>query len=159
MSQFQVAHQLVDLDRQGIEAALERVLPEPIQEHYVVVAGRRYPPKQVITCATGLDRADFTTHQARRILLRLGFMASRVTRDVDDDAEPQPGLPHGGRQAAALAPYAGLWVALSAPTDVLVAAETPQEVLGWLAQHGRRADYGLFRVPNDDEEALGAAPL
>src|SRR2546421_6421616 len=119
MTQFQVAHHLVDFDRQVIEAALERVLPEPIQEHYVVVAGRRYPPKQVITCATGLDRADFTTHQARRILLRLGFMASRVTRDVYDEAEPQPELPHGGRQAAALAPYAGRWVALSAPTEVL----------------------------------------
>jgi hypothetical protein len=82
-------------------------------------------------------------------------MASRVT-DVDDD-EAEPGLPHGGRQAAALAPYAGRWVALSAPTEVLVAAETPQEVLGWLAQHGRRADYGMFRVPNDDEEALGGS--
>ena len=32
--------------------------------------------------------------------------------------------PHGGRQAAALAPYAGKWVALASPYDVLLAAET-----------------------------------
>ena len=32
--------------------------------------GRPFPPKQVICLATGLDRADFTTHQARRILTR-----------------------------------------------------------------------------------------
>ncbi|TML60628.1 MAG: hypothetical protein E6G22_10890 [Actinobacteria bacterium] len=159
MSRFQVAHQLVDLDRERIEKALERVLPEPIQEHYVVVRGRRYPPKQVITCATGLDRADFTTHQARRILLRLGFTASRVTSEVSDETDPEVGLPHGGRQAAALAPHAGRWIALGAPTEVLVAAETPQEVLGWLARHGRRAEYGMFRVPARDEEAEGAAPL
>jgi hypothetical protein len=34
----------------------------------------------VIALATGLDRADFTTHQARRILRRLGFTAARRTR-------------------------------------------------------------------------------
>ena len=158
MSRFQVAHQLVDLDRDSVEAALVRVLPEPIQEHYVVVGGRRYPPKQVIACATGLDRADFTTHQARRILVRLGFTAARVTNEVPREVEPRPDLPHSGRQAAALAPYAGQWVALSTPTDVLAAAETPEAVLGWLAQHRRRADYGMFRVPVDAADAGGAAP-
>jgi hypothetical protein len=159
MSQFRVAHQLVELDRDAVEAALERVLPEPIQEHYVVVRGHRYPPKQVITCATGLDRADFTTHQARRILVRLGFTAARVANEPGADVETDSELPHQGRQAAALAPYAGQWVALRTPTDVLVAAETPQEVLAWLAQHRRRADYGMFRVPSTAREAEGAAPL
>ena len=50
----------------------------PVHEHYVVVGGRRFPPKQVLSCVTGLDRADFTTHQARRILKRLGFVAARA---------------------------------------------------------------------------------
>ena len=70
-------------------------------------------------------------------------------------AEPESGLPHGGRQAAALAPYAGQWVALSAPTEVLVAADTPHEVLGWLTQQNRRADYGMFRVPTESRDAEG----
>src|ERR1019366_10029317 len=66
-----------ELDRHGVQAALEGVLPEPIHEHFVVINGRRWPPKQVLALVTGLARADFTTHQARRALTRLGFTAAR----------------------------------------------------------------------------------
>ncbi len=45
--------------------------------HFVVVGTRRFPRKQVVGELTGLDRADFTTHQARRPLIRLGFSAGR----------------------------------------------------------------------------------
>ena len=62
----------------AVQTALEGVLPEPIHEHYVVIYGRRWPPKQVLALVTGLDRADFTTHQARRALTRLGFPAARA---------------------------------------------------------------------------------
>jgi hypothetical protein len=159
MSQFTIAGHRVELEHHTVEAAVERVLPEPIQEHYVVVGGRRYPPKQVITCATGLDRADFTTHQARRILTRLGFTAARTNAEGPLELQEQPELPHRGRQAAALAPYAGEWVALASPTEVLVAADTPQEVVAWLSRHGRRAAYGMFRVPTSVRDAEGSAPL
>jgi hypothetical protein len=37
------------------------VLPDPLDDHYVVVVRRRHPPKQVISLITGLDRADFNT--------------------------------------------------------------------------------------------------
>jgi hypothetical protein len=155
---FTVARAAFELDPRQVEEAVEGVLPDPIQEHYVVVRGHRYPPKQVLSCVTGLDRADFTTHQARRILKRLGFVAARVGAD-DDAAQPaSDDSPHGGRQAAALAPHVGKWVALAGPTDVLVAADTPQEVLAWLARHERRASYGMFRVPESVDEAEGAAP-
>lgn len=66
-----------ELDEHAVTRALERVLPEPVYEHYVVIEGRRFPPKQVIALVTGLDRAAFTTHHARRILSRLGFAAAR----------------------------------------------------------------------------------
>lgn len=75
------------------------VLPEPIHEHYVLVHGRRYPPKQVLV------------------------------------------------------------VALADPTDVLVPADSQQEVLAWLATHERRAPYGMFRVPASLDDAEGLAPL
>lgn len=162
MATFTVAGRHVALDRESVERGLEGILPEPVREHYVVVGVRRYPPKQVIGVVTGLDRADFTTHQARRILMRLGFTASRVGAyappALDGPQERAGALPHGGRQAAALEPYRGLWVALGDPTEVIVAAETPQEVLSWLARHGRRAAGGLFRVPAPDETADGLAP-
>ncbi|HMI99517.1 MAG TPA: hypothetical protein VK488_06780 [Gaiellaceae bacterium] len=67
------------------------------------------------------------------------------------------GDPRIGRQAEALRPHMGKWIALAGPTDVLVAADTPQEVLAWLARHERRARYGMFRVPVSLAEAEGAA--
>jgi hypothetical protein len=162
MPSFTIAGQQFDLERGDVERCLLDLLPDPVQEHYVVVLGRRFPPKQVISCATGVDRADFTTHQARRILKRLGFVAARAgPRDVAEQDATQDGDyqgPYGGRQAAALRPYVGQWVALAGPTDVLVAADTPQEVLAWLARHERRAPYGMFRVPASVDEAEGAAP-
>src|SRR5580692_13097544 len=73
-----VAGHRYELESRGVETALEGVLPEPIHEHFVVINGRRWPPKQVLALVTGLDRADFTTHQARRALIRLGFPAGRA---------------------------------------------------------------------------------
>ena len=160
MTRFTIGGHQFELEHALVEEAVGGVLPDPLRDHYVILRGRRYPPKQVIARVTGLDRADFTTHQARRILKRLGFVAARTTQDRG----AEPGLargrgPHGGRQAAALAAFRGKWVALATPTEVLVAAETPQEVLAWLARHERRAPYGMFRVPISVSEAEGTAPL
>jgi hypothetical protein len=73
-------------------------------------------------------------------------------------AQAEPELPHGGTQAIALAPYIGQWVALRTPTEVLVAGDSPEEVLNWLAQRRLSADYGMLRVPTDGTLAAGAAP-
>ena len=62
------------------------------------------------------------------------------------------------KQAEAFRPYVGKWVALAGPTDVFVAADTPEEVITSLAQHKQRANYGMFRVPLSPAEAEGAAP-
>ncbi len=161
MPKFTVAGQTIELERDEVERKLERVLPEPLREHYVVVCSRRYPPKQVLSEVTGLDRADFTTHQARRILKRLGFTAARAMPEStapETDGAALAGQPYGGRQAEALAAYAGKWVALAGPTTVLVAADLPQDVLRWLAQYERKATGGMFRVPTQPTEAEGVAP-
>jgi len=159
MHAFTVSGRRFDLDRTTVEAVCERELPDPLNEHYVVVGGRRFPPKQVLAAVTGLDKADFTTHQARRILKRLGFAAARVPRTgTANEQGVVVGGPQRGAQAAALAPYVGKWVALAGPTDVLVAADSPREVIDWLARHERRASYGMFRVPTSAREAEGAAP-
>ena len=156
MPTFQIAGHEIALDRERVEVAVRDVQPDPVQEHYVVVGGRRYPPKQILSLVTGLDRADFTTHHARRILKRLGFVAARRSRrPTTPDLDPS--LPYGGRQAAALAPFIGKWVALGEPDEVLVAGDSPQEVIGWLARHGRKSS-GLFRVPEDPYRLQGAAP-
>ena len=154
---FQISGHTFAIERADVEAAAANELPEPIHEHYVIVGSRRYPPKQVLTKVTGLDRADFTTHHARRVLKRLGFVAART-------GAGRPGVrgeeaAATGEQARALAPYVGKWVALAGPSDVLVAADTPQEVLAWLSKHDRRAPYGMFRVPESADAAAGSAPL
>ena len=156
-----------ELDRHRVQAALEGVLPEPIHEHFVVINGRRWPPKQVLALVTGLDRADFTTHQARRALTRLGFPAARAAGSREYHAQAaqatgSSGLAAGGTSGRprtlveALRPFIGLWVAVR-EDEVLVAAPSPTDIVAWLAQHGQRAQ-SMFRVPDSDQTITGAAP-
>jgi hypothetical protein len=156
------------LDDRTVMRALAGTLPEPIRDHFVVVGGRRWPPKQVIALATGLDRADFTTHQARRILTRLGFSAGRLhetsgrgraghspTLGAKSPGEESPS--EASRLAEVLRPFVGQWVAVRG-TEVLVAAPAPRQVVAWLTEHGQRAE-SVFRVPDSEQAIGGAAPL
>jgi len=165
-----IAKRRFQLRRDRVESAVKRALPEPIASHYVVIGRRRYPPKQAISLVTGLDRADFTSHQARRVLMGLGFAVGRRA-DVASDAglrivsgpSQQAGssngasADHGGELVEVLRSLPGQWVAVK-DEELLVAAETPQEVVGWLAQHDRRAS-SMFRVPEDELALSGLAPL
>lgn len=150
-----IAGTAFELDRALVEERVKGVLPDPIVDHYVVVADRRYPPKQVIALVTGVDRADFTTHQARRILRGLGFPVGRKSDGASQPVDPRG--PHGGAEAEALRPYIGKWVAQQG-IEVVVAADTPEEVFDWLYRHNVRAD-GMFRVPERAEDVTGAAPF
>jgi hypothetical protein len=155
-----------DLDARRVEAALQGELPEPIREHFVVINGRRWPPKQVLAEVTGLDRADFTTHQARRALTRLGFPAGRATghraphletsRAAVRPSDAAGAHDRAAQLAEALRPFVGLWVAVRGD-DVLVAAPSPREVVAWLTQHGQHAQ-SMFRVVDTDQAVTGAAP-
>jgi hypothetical protein len=170
-----VAGQRFELRRDEVEGLMRNVLPEPIASHYVVIDRRRYPPKQVLGVITGLDRADFTSHQARRILMGLGFQAGRRPgRDLLDaggesDTQPVPTRSSAARShssgpaplprasAETLEPFVGQWVATKG-TEVLVAADDPRTVVSWLAEHRQQAD-SMFRVPANEFEASGLAPL
>jgi hypothetical protein len=157
-----IAHRRFELRASQIERAMQDVLPDPLRDHYVVVCQRRYPPKQVLGRITGLDRADFTTHHARRILTGLGFPAGRrAAQPVTEAATPGAARKSASVKARAsaetLAPFVGQWVATKGP-EVLVAATEPRAVVGWLAEHDQTAD-SMFRVPGDVFEASGMAPL
>jgi hypothetical protein len=67
----------IALSRAGVSKAMRGVAAEPVKKHAVVVDGTRYPVKQVLGLATGLDRLDFTSATARRVLTKLGFQVSR----------------------------------------------------------------------------------
>ena len=142
------------LRNSDVVRALRKVDPEPIASHFVVVGSRRFPPKQVISEVTGIDRADFTTHHARRTLMRLGFPVGRRGRSIAKTArrdETTDGL------AERLRPLSGQWVAIK-DEEVIHAADSPQALVAWLSRHGQRAD-SVFRVPEDDVAASGLAPL
>lgn len=150
---FVIAGRPCHLDRGRVERAMRSVLPDPLASHFVVVGGLRYPPKQVIGHVTGLDRADFTSHQARRVLMRLGFACGRVVPKSSRGPVPEPRTSGADR----LRPFIGRWVAIR-DDDVLVAADEPAQVVAWLAQHGQKAD-SMFRVPEDELAMTGLAPL
>ena len=166
MPTMTVAGHHYSLDSGSIETALQGALPEPIREHFVVINGRRWPPKQVLALVTGLDRADFTTHHARRVLTRLGFPAGRAVtgpgrHSSSGASAPSPSAAYGSDErpapsAETLRPYIGLWVAVRGD-EVLVAAPTPKEVVAWLSQHGQRAQ-SMFRVVDSEQAITGAAP-
>jgi hypothetical protein len=168
-----IARQEFVLRASQVERRLRGVLPEPVKEHFVVINQRRYPPKQVLGLLTGLDRAEFTTHHARRILTGLGFPADRRTRtqeagrsDPRGARSSRPGAVARQRvrggvmalrpSAETLEPYIGQWVATKGP-EVLVAAPDPRSIVAWLAEHRQHAD-SMFRVPRDQFEASGVAP-
>lgn len=154
LRQVRIAGQPFALRSRDVLQALRRVEPEPITTHYVVVGTRRFPPKQAISAVTGLDRADFTTHQARRTLMRLGFSAGRRSRP---DAKPLSSASAPAHLAERLRPLRGQWVAIK-DEDVIHAADTPQDLVGWLGRQGQSAD-SVFRVPDDELAGTGLAPL
>lgn len=150
MTTARVAGRDFDLDAGRVELVVGAIDPEPIHEHYVVIAGRRFPPKQVLAAVTELDRADFTTHQARSILRRLGFGVHR-RRGGEPLGIESPGRgPHGGAEAAALTPYRGRWIAQDG-LEILFDADSPEAVLRWLRRYGRQAR--VWRVPVSPIEA------
>lgn len=161
MTNTVIAGRQYDLDRRCVEAAVEGEQPEPVSDHSVIISGRRWPPKQVLAIVTGLDRARFTTEQARRILMRLGFVAVRHRNPADlVNGQPADQEKVTGPSAAlteALRPFIGRWVAIRGD-EVLVAGDSLEEIIDWLNQHQVRAQ-SMFRVPRSEEEIEGTAPL
>lgn len=151
MTTTRVAGTAFTFEPVDVERAIANVDPEPIREHYVAVGTRRYPPKQVLALMTGLDRADFTTHQARSILRRLGFGVHRRGQEVPRPRDPGTAeWPHGGTEAAILAPFRGRYVAQDG-LDVLYDSDSPYDVVRWLRRNGVQAT--VWKVPATPEDA------
>ena len=150
MTTAQVAGEVFELNPVMVERTVLALDPEPIREHYVVIGGRRYPPKQALAAVTGLDRSDFTTHQARSILRRLGFGVHRRRPVSAPSGGPDVPERRRGSEAAVLRPYVGRWVAQDG-LEVLFDAESPQDVVRWLRRNGLSAT--VWRVPATAVEA------
>jgi hypothetical protein len=64
------------VDAEAVRSALRAGAPDDVRQHWVDVDGVRWPPKQALSLATGIDRREFTSHLALRQLQRLGFPTS-----------------------------------------------------------------------------------
>jgi hypothetical protein len=62
--------------------------PELVREYFVELPCGWFPPKQVLEVATEWERSSFTSHEAIRVLSRLGLVCRRADelhRDVEPD--------------------------------------------------------------------------
>ena len=81
------------LDDQTVRSALRGGAPDDIREHWVDVDGVRWPPKQALAIATGLNRREFTSHFALRQLQRLGFTTSDWSGGGNTTRQPEKPTP------------------------------------------------------------------
>ena len=153
-----IASHPFDLTRERVEASMRGVAPEPIQAHYVVIGGRRFPPKQVIGAVTGLDRSAFISTQARRILERLGFtvgrLGSRASAARSTGPQPSAADERLAREADLLRPYVGQFVAVDQGwSEVLASGPDPASVARALRLIERTGV--VFQVPTDPGRDVG----
>jgi hypothetical protein len=83
---FTVGGEEYDLTRERIERVMRNVAPEPIQKYLVEMLGQVFPPKQVFAQVTGRTRTSFTTQEAQRVLLKLGFVCREAGGTSGDPA-------------------------------------------------------------------------
>jgi hypothetical protein len=76
--EFTVRGEKIRLTTEEVVAKLKDINPEPARALVVDVGGVSYPVKQAFSEVTGMDRADFGSHQARNVFLRLGFTVRRI---------------------------------------------------------------------------------
>jgi len=75
---FLINGKRLTLAEQRVRAAVRGLSPEPARAHVVDIDDAVFPVKQAFGAATGLDRLDFTTNQARTAFKRLGFTVRRI---------------------------------------------------------------------------------
>lgn len=73
MARFILRRKAFDLERKDIENAVKGQDPGPIYKYAVTIAGKEWPIKQVVGLATKLQSAEFTAHDAYRVLRKIGY--------------------------------------------------------------------------------------
>jgi hypothetical protein len=155
------------LHQHDVARALRHAEPGEIRDHFVEIGDRRYPVKQALAVATGLDPSDFTTQHARSVLRRLGLILGRLSATPSAGAARRSPaaiashrrvpatVPHeSGPEdpAAALRPYCDRWVALQRG-HVVTDGASFSEVLAWLRRNDIKAD-AVFRVSADPTKLM-----
>lgn len=70
---FRLDHKDFELTQDLVRQRASAHRPESISEYWVEIDGTRWPVKQVMALATGLERRRFQSQNSRRLLAKLGF--------------------------------------------------------------------------------------
>jgi hypothetical protein len=73
MAKFTLAGRVFNLTREDFERAVGNVEPAPIRKYAIRIRGHRFPPKQVVSAATGVELSGYQTMEALRVLRAHGF--------------------------------------------------------------------------------------
>jgi hypothetical protein len=168
-----IAGRVFDLHQGEVSRLVSRLEPAEIRDHFVEVRGRRYPVKQALGAATGLDLSDFTSQHARSALRRLGLPVGRLssahtdrtaarasavtsTRPGESPATHQAAVPSVAATpadlAATLGGYQNRWVAIQR-NRVITDQDSFSDTVAWLRANNVKAD-AVFLVARDPERLL-----
>jgi hypothetical protein len=168
----QIAGRVFDLHQADVSHLVGRLEPAEIRDHFVEIRGRRYPVKQALGAATGLDLSDFTSQHARSALRRLGLPVGRLStaarvggaprrapRPSDRLGEPTAadGATSSADLATALRGHQNRWVAIQR-NQVLTDQDSFSDTVAWLRANGIKAD-AVFLVPEDPARLLAGLSI
>jgi hypothetical protein len=71
--EFILRGETIKLTREGVEKAVKGKKPGPIRKYAIRLYDKEYPIKQVLSLAVHRSVAEFTAHDAYRILRKLDF--------------------------------------------------------------------------------------
>jgi hypothetical protein len=75
---FTVGGRAISISAQLVQEVLEDVLASPVNKHFVVVNGRRFPVKQALSIVANIPSSSFISTEAVRVFKNLGFEVNRV---------------------------------------------------------------------------------
>jgi hypothetical protein len=79
---FRLAGKKYKVTSEEVEEKVSFAVPKATDKYYVLVKGRPFPPKQVLSLTLDLPPVKFTTMAANAILSRLGFELHTIDEDI-----------------------------------------------------------------------------
>jgi len=142
---FRVGGRDLPLGREDVENRLRNITPGEIRDLSVTINGKQYPVKQAFAAASGLLKGDFTSHEAVRVLRRLGFTSG--SESIFDTTEellcPNCGKPYIFRVSSKQAIFEGCSCA-----DPKLPVSFPEgSIISWIGTNG----IGFLRVPKHSD--------
>jgi hypothetical protein len=75
---FVVGGRELELTQSQVASAMQDQVPDLVRQYFVDLPTGLFPTKQILAVVTGWDRGSFTSHEANRVLGRLGFVCQRL---------------------------------------------------------------------------------